>query len=178
MNIFWYPFLGSTAHALLCYLPPGHYCACSQLRNKICFNFNAQTPRCASASHVQTVHKLAANSSGPSHRLTPLLDPNHVSGRIFFVIRHCGLRSCSSWMCLHRPDDYIASTQPWCGCFREFLQSDWISINFLIKIWAMCQITSCSSAAASRTLGHVIQSVHCRDYVAEQIQIFLFVLNW
>ena len=102
MDIFWYPFLGSTAHALLCYLPPGHYCACSKLHNNMRFNFNAQmlqTTRCASARHVRTAHKLAANSSGASPRLAPVLDPNHVSGRIFFVIKHCGLRSRSSWMC-------------------------------------------------------------------------------
>ena len=160
MDIFWYPFLGSTAHALLCYLPPGHYCACSQLHNKICFNFNAQTPRCASARHVRTAHKLAANSSGPSHRLTPVLDPNHVSGRIFFVIKHCGLRSCSSWMCYVQARWFHSVHSALVWMFSWILQSDWISRNFLIKIWAMWQITSCSSAAAGRTLGHVIQSVH------------------
>ena len=172
MNIFLYPFLGSTAHALLYYLPPGHYCACSQLHNKICFNFNAQTPRCASARHVRTAHKLAANKSpvNPATRSksrfgSDIFCNQTLRPAIMFVLN-----------VLHRPDDYIASSQPWCGCFRE---SDWITRNFLIKIWAMWQITSCSSAAAAgRTLGHVIQSVHCRDYVAEQIQIFLFVLNW
>ena len=102
VNIFRYPFLGSTAHALLCYLPPGHYCACSPMHNKICFFQRAaqlQTARCASSRHVRTAHKLAADSTGASHRLAPVLDSNHVSGRIFFVNKHCGLRSCSSWMC-------------------------------------------------------------------------------
>ena len=42
------------------------------MHNKICFFQRAaqlQTARCASSRHVRTAHKLAADSTGASHRL-------------------------------------------------------------------------------------------------------------
>ena len=87
VNIFRYPYLGSTAHALLCYLPPGHYCACSPMHNKIFFFQRAaqlQTARCANARHVRTAHKLAADSTGASHRLAPVL-----SAASLWAVRTC-----------------------------------------------------------------------------------------
>ena len=152
MDIFWYPFLGSTAHALLCYLPPGHYCACSQLHNKFvsistrrqpsvrardmygqqtcCRQYGRKSPvssemyavakfmtsaKCMTLTltltlslakyltskyltHAQ-IAQIGINFASHKFRATPVLDPNHVSGRIFFVIKHCGLRSCSFWLC-------------------------------------------------------------------------------
>ena len=102
-------FLGTTAHA--------HNCV-----TIFFFNFNAQTTRCASARHLRTAHKLAANSSGASNRLAPVLDPEQLDRFGSDIFCNQTLRPAIKFVLnvLHKPDDIIASTQPWCGCFHEF----------------------------------------------------------
>ena len=145
--------LGTTAHA--------HNC----ITKFVSFQRADSPLSCASARHVRTAHKLAADSTGASHRLAPVLDPNHVSGRIFFVLNQT-LRPAIMFVLnvLHRPDDFIASTQPWYGCFREFCRV----IEFLETFYKLRRV----AAAAGQTLGHVIQSVHC-DYVVAKPNLFV-----
>ena len=99
-----------------------------------------------SARHVRTAHKLAADSTGASHRLAPVLDPNLVSGRIFFVIKHFAVAACdhARLECVTQAWWFHSVHSALMWKFSWILQSDWISRKFLIKIWTMWQITSCS----------------------------------
>ena len=60
---------------------------------------------------------------------------------------------------LHRPDDFIASTQPWCGVFVNFAEwlKDWISRNVIIKIWQITSCSCCSCRPNAERFWHVIQ---------------------
>ena len=149
-------------------------------QKQICFNFNAQTTRWhsrwASARHLRTAHELAADSSGASHRLAPVLDPDQLD--CFGSDSFCNqtLRPAIRFILnvIHRPDDFIASSQPWCGCFREFCRVIEFRKSFQSRSRQCFGKLLRVTAAAGRTLGHVIQSSVHWDYAAAKSKSFRF----
>ena len=120
--------LGTTAHA--------HQCI-TKFVSISTRSAAADRPLCE--TYIRTAHKLAADSTGASHRLVPVLDPNHVSGQIFFCKQTLWPAIMLVLNVLHRPDDDSLDVEVFVN-FAEWLK-DWISRNFILKIW---QITSCS----------------------------------
>ena len=86
--------LGTTAHA--------HQCI-TKFVSISTRSAAADRPLCE--TYIRTAHKLAADSTGASHRLVPVLDPNHVSGQIFFCKQTLRPAIMLVLNVLHRPDD-------------------------------------------------------------------------